>query len=112
MLLSADTLLTGRELLRPGWIEVSDGAVRAVGVGTAPRPVDRDLGAVTVVPGFVDTHLHGGAGANFSTALPAETATATALHQAHGTTTVVASLVTAGPAELLRQVTVLAEDVR
>ena len=28
-----------------------------------PRPADRDLGAVTVVPGFVDTHLHGGGGA-------------------------------------------------
>ena len=112
MLLTADTLLTGRELLRPGWIEVSDGAVRAAGAGSPPRPADRDLGAVTVVPGFVDTHLHGGGGANFSTALPAETATAAALHHAHGSTTVVASLVTAGPAELLRQVAVLAEDVR
>ena len=112
MLLTADTLLTGRELLRPGWIEVSDGAVQAVGAGAPPRPADHDLGAVTVVPGFVDTHLHGGGGANFSTALPAETATAAALHRAHGSTTVVASLVTAGPVELLRQVAALAEDVR
>ena len=108
MLLTADTLLTGRELLRPGWIEVSDGAVQAVGAGAPPRPADHDLGAVTVVPGFVDTHLHGGGGANFSTALPAETATAAALHRAHGSTTVVASLVTAGPVELLRQVAALA----
>ena len=68
MLMTADTLLTGRELLRPGWIEVSRGMVDAVGEGAAPRPVDRELGAVTVVPGFVDTHLHGGGGANFSTA--------------------------------------------
>jgi N-acetylglucosamine-6-phosphate deacetylase len=67
---------------------------------------------VTVVPGFVDTHLHGGGGANFSTASAAETATAVALHRKHGTTTLVASLVTAGPAELLRQVTELAGDVR
>jgi N-acetylglucosamine-6-phosphate deacetylase len=112
VLLIADTLLTGRELLRPGWIEVVDGVVQGVGAGAPERPVDRDLGAVTVVPGFVDTHLHGGGGANFSTAVPAETATAAALHRAHGTTTVVASLVTAGPAELLRQVAALAEDVR
>ena len=69
MLLTADTLLTGRELLRPGWIEVSNGTVHAVGTGAAPRPADRDLGAVTVVPGFVDTHVHGGGGANFSTAV-------------------------------------------
>ena len=112
MLLTADTLLTGRELLRPGWIEVSNGTVCAVSTGAAPRPADRDLGAVTVVPGFVDTHVHGGAGANFSTASTDDTSTAVELHRRHGTTTLVASLVTAAPAELLRQVTGLAEDVR
>ncbi|GAB7071289.1 N-acetylglucosamine-6-phosphate deacetylase [Mycobacterium hodleri] len=112
MLLAADTLLTGRELLRPGWIEVVDGVVRAVGGGRAPRPVDRDLGAVTLVPGFVDTHLHGGGGANFTAATHVETATAVDLHRRHGSTTLVSSLVTAGPDELLRQVTGLADDVR
>jgi N-acetylglucosamine-6-phosphate deacetylase len=112
MLMTADTLLTGRELFRPGWIEVSQDTVHAVGVGAPPRPADRDLGAVTVVPGFVDTHLHGGGGANFSTASAAETSTAVALHRRHGTTTLVASLVTAGPDELLRQVGELADDVR
>ena len=66
MLLSADTVLTGRELLRPGWIEVTDGTVHAIGSGAAPRHPDADLGAVTVVPGFVDTHVHGGGGASFS----------------------------------------------
>ena len=68
MLLSADTVLTGRELLRPGWIEVADGTVHAIGSGAAPRHPDADLGAVTVVPGFVDTHVHGGGGASFSMA--------------------------------------------
>ena len=112
MLMTADSLLTGRELLRPGWIEVSDGTVCAIGAGTPPRPADRHLGAVTAVPGFVDTHVHGGGGANFSTASPAETSTAVELHLRHGTTTLVASLVTAGPAELIRQVAELADEVR
>ena len=112
MLITADTLLTGRELLRPGWIDVSDGVVLAVGGGPAPRAADHDLGAVTVVPGFVDTHLHGGGGANFTSATPVDTATAVGVHRRHGTTAVVASLVTAGPDELLRQVTELAGDVR
>lgn len=112
MLITADTLLTGRELLRPGWIDVSDGVVLAVGSGPPPRAADYDLGAVTVVPGFVDTHLHGGGGANFTSATPEETAAAVGVHRRHGTTAVVASLVTAGPDELLRQVTELAGDVR
>ncbi len=112
MLLSADAVLTGRELLRPGWIEVADGTVHAIGSGAAPRRVDADLGAATVVPGFVDTHVHGGGGASFSTANPADTSTAAALHLRHGTTTLVASLVTAGPAELARQVAELAHQVR
>ncbi len=111
MLLAVETLLTGRELLRPGWIEISNGMVAAVGAGAAPRPPDRDLGAVTVVPGFVDTHVHGGGGANFSTASAVDTSTAVALHRRHGTTTLVASLVTASPDELLREVTGLADDV-
>jgi N-acetylglucosamine-6-phosphate deacetylase len=112
MLMTADTLLTGRELLRPGWIEIADHVVRAIGGGAAPRAADRDLGAVTMVPGFVDTHLHGGGGANFTAAVPAETATAVELHRRHGSTALVASLVTADPDELLRQVGELAGDVR
>ena len=110
MLMIADTLLTGRELLRPGWIEVSSGTVQATGSGAPPRPADRNLGMV--VPGFVDTHVHGGGGANFSAASPADTATAAGLHLRHGTTTLVASLVTASAADLIRQVGVLAEEVR
>lgn len=110
MLLAADTLLTGAELLRPGWIDVAGNTVRAVGAGTPPGAVEHQLGVV--VPGFVDTHLHGGGGANFSAASAQETATAAALHRRHGTTTLIASLVTAAPDELLRQVRGLAADVR
>lgn len=91
MLITADTLLTGRELLRPGWIEISDGVVQAVGSGAAPRAVDRDLGAVTVIPGFVDTHVHGGGGANFTSARHGDTATVVELHRRHGSTALVAS---------------------
>lgn len=111
MLLSADTVLTGRELLRPGWIEVDGATITATGSGAPPRPADRELGAATVVPGFIDTHVHGGGGADFSAADPSATAAAVELHRAHGTTTLVASLVSAGPPELLRQVRALADQV-
>ena len=110
MLLTAGTVATGSELLRPGWIEVSGGTITAIGAGAPQRPADRDLGAATVVPGFVDTHVHGGGGASFSGG-PDATAAAVALHRRHGTTTVVASLVTESPADLLRQVTALVPQV-
>ena len=111
MLLRAGTILTGREMLRPGWIDIGAETVVAVGAGEPPRPADRDLGAsATVVPGFVDTHVHGGGGASFS-GTPAEAAAAVNLHRRHGTTTLVASLVTESPADLLRQVAALAGQV-
>ena len=112
MLLTADTVLTGRELLRPGWIAVSGDAVDAVEPGAPPRQPDRDLGAVTVVPGFVDTHVHGGGGTNFSNGTRTDTAAATALHLRHGTTTMIASVVTAAAPELLRQIRELTGHVR
>lgn len=111
MLLTADTVLTGRELLRPGWIEVAGTTVAAIGSGAPPRPPDRDLGAVTVVPGFVDTHVHGGGGADFSAAEPVSTGAAVELHRRHGTTTLIASLVSAAPGDLVHQVRALAEQV-
>ena len=44
MLITADTVLTGRELLRPGWIEVSGEAVTAVGGGEGPGPLTATSG--------------------------------------------------------------------
>lgn len=110
MLVAAATVVTGAELLQPGWVSVSDGVIDAVGVGRPPAPADREF--ELVVPGFVDTHAHGGGGANFSAASSEQTATAAALHLDHGTTTLIASLVTAAPDDLLAQVASLASDVR
>ena len=111
MLLTAGAVLTGLELLRPGWIESTDGVITAVGAGSSPRPSDRDLPTMTLVPGFVDTHVHGGGGGSFSAGAD-QTATAVALHRRHGTTTLVASLVSEAPDDLLRQVRDLADLVR
>ncbi|MCX2929418.1 N-acetylglucosamine-6-phosphate deacetylase [Mycobacterium sp. CVI_P3] len=109
MLLTAQTLITGRELFRPGWIEVAGATIRARGSGPPPGPAERDL--ITVVPGFVDTHVHGGGGWDFSTATRAATLAAVDLHRRHGTTRLVTSLVSAGPADLLHQVRELADHV-
>lgn len=111
MLLTAGAVLTGSQLLRPGWIEVSGPTVIALGAGSPPRSPDRDFSAMTVVPGFVDTHVHGGGGGSFSGGAD-QTVTAVAFHRRHGTTTLLASLVSEAPDDLLRQVRELAEQVR
>lgn len=115
MLVTASTLVTGDAVLRPGWLDISAGTVTGLGQGEPPRPLtdgDMVLGEVTVVPGFVDMHVHGGGGGAFPVATDEETATAVEMHLAHGTTTIMASLVSARPDELLRQVDVLSAHVQ
>jgi N-acetylglucosamine-6-phosphate deacetylase len=71
-----------------------------------------DAGRITptLLPGLVDLHNHGGGGAGFPDArIPDEARVAIREHLAHGTTTLVASLVTAAPATLRQRLGVLAE---
>ena len=112
MLITAGTLVTGDEVLAPGWLDIDGSTVVAVGPGEPPRPADVDLGAATVVPGFVDMHCHGGGGAAFTEATPEATRRAVELHRRHGTTAMMASLVSAHPADLLNQVERLREHVQ
>jgi N-acetylglucosamine-6-phosphate deacetylase len=63
----------------------------------------------TLLPGLVDLHNHGGGGAGFPDAsTPEQARRAIGEHLAHGTTTLVASLVTATPDTLRQRVRVLA----
>ncbi|MFN8167740.1 MAG: amidohydrolase family protein [Candidatus Nanopelagicales bacterium] len=97
-------------VLRGGWVDVVDGRVAAVGEADVPDPDAVDLGDVVVVPGFVDLHCHGGGGASFG-ADPDESARAAAVHLAHGTTSVMASLVTGPRERLAREVAALRDLV-
>jgi N-acetylglucosamine-6-phosphate deacetylase len=58
-----------------------------------------------VLPGFVDIHVHGGGGHTFTTGDVDQARAAAAFHRAQGTTTMLASLVTA-PRDLLRDATI------
>jgi N-acetylglucosamine-6-phosphate deacetylase len=111
--LGAGAVVTGDAVLRPGWVAVDGATIRASGSGAPPdgAPVT-DLGAdAIVVPGFVDMHVHGGGGGAFPGADPASVTTAVAFHRRHGSTTIVASLVTASPEGLLADVRALADRV-
>ncbi len=109
-LITAGTVALDGQLSRPGWLAFSDGRITGCGAGPSPGAADRDFPDCTVVPGFVDIHVHGGGGAWY-----ADTdgiAGAAAFHARHGTTTTLASLVTASPTELIASVRALAAATR
>ena len=108
-------LVTPDDLLENAWIQIEDGDVRALGRRSEGMPADgrrpEELGDVTVVPGFVDIHTHGGGGATYSTTDPEEARKAAAFHAKHGTTTTMASLVTAPLDDIVSQTACLADLV-
>lgn len=81
----------------------------ATGYGPAVETVPPAPGTY-VLPGLVDLHNHGGGGVSFPDVASADEALAGVLeHRRHGTTTLLASLVTARPEVLLKRAAVLAE---
>jgi N-acetylglucosamine-6-phosphate deacetylase len=90
--------------LTDGVVTIEDGVIASVAPAAAPgaRP------ETVILPGLLDIHCHGGGGHSFATTDPAEALAAAAYHATAGTTSVIASLVTAAPEELLRQVRALA----
>ncbi|GAA3338942.1 N-acetylglucosamine-6-phosphate deacetylase [Amorphoplanes nipponensis] len=81
----------------PGTVEVDGPTI--LDVTERGRPGD-DI----IVPGFVDLHCHGGGGHTFTTGDAAAARAAAAFHLRHGTTTMLASLVSS-PYELMRDAT-------
>lgn len=100
----AARVFTGTQMLTPGELVVEGEAVVAVGAPEESPGEVIELGDVTLAPGYVDVHNHGGGGAAFAQ----DPTTAAALHRSHGTTSVVASLVTQSLDELDGQIRRLA----
>ena len=107
-LICAGTAVIDGRLCRPGWLETSGARIVACGQGVPARPSDVEFADAVMVPGFVDMHVHGGGGASYADGIPADIVRAAAFHVRHGTTTTLASLVTASPADLLTAVGALA----
>jgi N-acetylglucosamine-6-phosphate deacetylase len=112
-LLAGGRVVTPDGVLSPGWIAVAGTRIDAVGPGDGrdrqvPGVRVADLGGQWVLPGFVDMHVHGGGGASFTEGTGDDARTAAEFHRRHGSTTIVASLVTAPLAELEARAAMLA----
>ena len=105
--LAGARVVTPGGVLDPGWVRVDGGLIEAVGPGVPAGSVT-DLSGRWVLPGFVDMHVHGGGGASFTEGGEAQARRAAAFHRAHGSTRLVASLVTAPVDELQRRAATLA----
>jgi N-acetylglucosamine-6-phosphate deacetylase len=95
------TRISGR-IVRPG--AVVPGHVEIDGPTILAVTADDRAGDDIIVPGFVDLHCHGGGGHTFTTGDVAQARGAAAFHLGHGTTTMLASLVSS-PFELMRDAT-------
>ncbi|HLN65927.1 MAG TPA: N-acetylglucosamine-6-phosphate deacetylase [Streptosporangiaceae bacterium] len=108
LLLAGGRIVTPGGVLSPGWIRLAGPLIDAVGSGDARDQPALDLRGQWVFPGFVDLHVHGGGGASFTEGTVDEARQAAAFHRAHGTTSMLASLVTAPLAELEARAAMLA----
>ncbi len=86
--------------VRGGDVVVREGAIVAVDPPRADRSAI-DLGDRWLLPGFVDVHVHGGAGAQCTTADPDEVRRVARFHAQHGTTALLATTVPAPIDELI-----------
>jgi N-acetylglucosamine-6-phosphate deacetylase len=109
LLLAGGRVVTPDGVLNPGWIRLAGPLIDAVGSGDPQGQLPAvDLRGQWVLPGFVDVHVHGGGGASFTEGTSDEARQAAAFHRGQGSTTVLASLVTAPLAELAARAGLLA----
>jgi N-acetylglucosamine-6-phosphate deacetylase len=106
-IVAADRVVTPSDCLAPGWLRIAGGRIAAMGEGEPPEPAAYRVR--WALPGFIDMHVHGGGGASFTEGSPDDVRRAAAFHRGHGTTRLLASLVTAPLDELERRVAMLAD---
>ena len=101
------TVLTGARVVTAdgvrdgGWVGVDGALITEVGTGPMPSGVRKDLGGGWLVPGFIDLHVHGGGGYDFTSSAD-DLLAGVCYHQSRGTTRTLASLM-AGSLEAMSE---------
>ncbi|WP_046470719.1 N-acetylglucosamine-6-phosphate deacetylase [Allosalinactinospora lopnorensis] len=109
--------LTNARMIVPGgvcegWLRADRGRIVSLDAGEAPPHGGGEVVNARgrwVVPGAVDMHIHGGAGAAFTDADPERAMRIVEFNRARGVTTLLGGLVTATPSDTLKQVAALTE---
>lgn len=101
MVLASQRVLRPDGGFAPATIHIDAGRITAVEDRISPQAEQVDL---AIVPGYVDTHCHGAAGADFTDEDPQKVRAAIEHHRANGTTTQFASTVTERMDDLVDQI--------
>ena len=108
VLYNAKVILFDR-ILYGGGIEVEDGYIKRVFTG---GDFDKSLKAVDcdglyLAPGFIDIHVHGGGGCDFSDGTTESVKTVIATHAEHGTTSLLATTLSKSVSDVIRALTAI-----
>ena len=87
-------IVTPERVIENGNLSVADGRIVAL------RESAGVPSGLTVLPGFIDLHIHGGGGADTMNATPEALATICRTHAAHGTTRLLATTITQSKAAI------------
>jgi len=107
---AARALTPDRELARVA-VRIEAGRIAELVADAEPDPEAERFPDATLVPGLVDLQVNGGNGAAYDAVDPAERTRATEFHLRSGTTSLLATLVTASLDQLEASLTRLAADV-
>lgn len=102
MIISAQSAVIAGQIRERVEITVDQGIITAINYGDKLNSESKYPG--TLIPGFVDIHAHGGGGYYFSDSNPSHVKQAIDTHRNTGTTSQVASLVTADISTLKKQI--------
>ena len=112
LLTGADPVTQPAPVAADGWVAVAGGRVAALGHGVPPEAAERfDVEGDWLAPGYVDVHVHGGAGGDVMAPDATARDAVRRLHARHGTTAMLASTVSRPVIELRDAVGRLADDV-
>jgi N-acetylglucosamine-6-phosphate deacetylase len=97
------TVITDSGAIAGGMVVARDGWIDSVGLRREAPPGAEiiDAGGQFISPGFIDIHIHGGAGSDFMDATPEDVETVFRYHYEHGTTALCPTTATAPLNEIL-----------
>lgn len=111
LIINAD-LVTPSHVISKGWLLIREGKIAALGAGEQPSiegAATLDAGGRTLLPGFIDVHVHGGAGCEAMDAEPDGLRKMAAYYAQHGVTSFLATTWTDSHNRIARALEAIAE---